>query len=170
MAQCRLVWLVKLLQTAETTLGETILPPSPHEPQRTLQTPRQRPQFPPPSRAKRTDTNRVRLGTLAHPPPHLPKPGRKPKGSGLRPWPPPAVKTATCPWSFTRPRGRTKFALFRTARAHPLPNYIRKYTQKGAKASNMQQPGQGETMARSGWGGRVAEDGGWRGNVRGGGF
>ena len=32
----------------------------------------------------------------------------------------------------------------------------------------MQQPGQGETMARSGWGGRVAEDGGWRGNVRGG--
>jgi len=32
----------------------------------------------------------------------------------------------------------------------------------------MQQPGQGETMARFGWGGRVAEDGGWRGNVRGG--
>ena len=32
----------------------------------------------------------------------------------------------------------------------------------------MQQPGQGETMARSWVGGRVPEDGGWRGNVQGG--
>ena len=98
MTQCRLVWLAKLLQTAETTLGETIPPSSPHEPQRTLQTPKQRPQFPPQARRNgRTDTKRVWLGTLTHPPPQLPKPGRKLKASGPRPCPPPAVKTATCP-------------------------------------------------------------------------
>ena len=126
--------------------GKQYLPQAPTNPSAHSR-PQAKAAISPPSKAKRTDTKRVWLGTLAHPPPQLPKPGRKPKASGLRPWPPPAVKTATCTWSFPRPRGRIKFALFRTAGALPLSNSIRKIRQITHYCQNVTQHGQGGGVA-----------------------
>ena len=99
MARCRLVWLVKLLQTAETTLGETIPPPSPHEPRRTLQTPRQRPQFLP----KQGETDGHQQGPAWDPgPPSTPSPQAWAETERVRPetLAPPCGKDRNLPLEF----------------------------------------------------------------------
>ena len=167
MAQCRLVWLVKLLQTAETTLGETIPPQAPTNPSAHSRPQGKGRNFPP----KQGETDGHQKGLAWDPgPPPTPTPRAWAETESVRPetlaptcgkdrnlplmFPPATWPHQICPVPDSEGPALTK-----------LHKEIQPKMSQGFKYAATR-PGGNNGQVRVG--GRVPEDGGWRGNVRGG--